>query len=138
MENRITDRKILQSLQDLIRVILRINLLDNLGKDTVLIKDDGLSDCSHYGLSLHLLFSPCPEGLKKLSGCVGQKRERKFVLFSEFLVRCHAVLAHTDNIITFGLKGLIIISQTAGLRSTSACIVLRIEVYDCLLSYKVL
>ena len=138
MENRISDRKILQSAEDLIRVILCINLLDDFGKDTVLIKDEGLSDSSHYGLSVHLLFAPCPEGLKKLSGCVGQKRERKFVLFSEFLVRCHAILAHTYNVITFCLKGLIIISKAACFCCASAGIVLRIEIYDRLLSEQVL
>ena len=55
---------IMRLIQDLRSMILSVHLLDNLYKNTLFVKDEGLPERAHSRLSIHLLLSPCTECLK--------------------------------------------------------------------------
>ena len=58
--------------QDLLGMVLCIDLLDDFSEDSVLVEDEGAAKGSHDCLSVHLLLSPCSEGLEHLCGSIGQ------------------------------------------------------------------
>ena len=51
-------------------MVLCVNLIYNLYKDPVFIKDECLPEGPHSCLSINLIFAPCTEGLKDFSGCI--------------------------------------------------------------------
>ena len=58
--------------QNLRRVILGVNIFDDFCQNSVLIKDECPAQGTHHGLAVHLLLSPCSEGLEHLCGSIGQ------------------------------------------------------------------
>ena len=60
------------SFQNLLRMILSVHLLDDFREDSVLVEDEGPADGPHHCLAIHLLLSPCSEGLEHLCGSIGQ------------------------------------------------------------------
>ena len=60
------------SFENLLSMILSVHLLDDFRQDSVLVEDEGPSQGAHHGLSIHLLLSPCSEGLEHLCGSIGQ------------------------------------------------------------------
>jgi len=119
-------------------VILCVNFLDYPLQDTVLVKYECPSDGAHHRLAIHLLLSPGSERLKHLCGRIREQRERQVILVSKLPVRRRTVLAHSYDIISLCNQGSMIVTEIASLSSTSACIILRIEIYDCSFTCKVL
>ena len=126
------------SIKDLRSMILRIDILDYPRQDAVFIKDEGPADSTHDGLAVHFLLAPGSECLKHLGRGIRQKSERKIVLLTELPVRSRTVLAYPDDIVSLGDKRIIIVPDAARFCRTSACIILRIEIHNGLLSHEVL
>ena len=60
------------SFEYLLSMILSVHLLDDFREDPVLVEDEGPAEGPHHSLSVHLLLSPCSEGLEHLCGSIGQ------------------------------------------------------------------
>lgn len=60
------------SFQNLLRMVFCVHLLDDFREDSVLVEDEGPAEGPHHCLSVHLLLSPCSEGLEHLCGSIGQ------------------------------------------------------------------
>lgn len=114
-----------------------VHFLYYFSKDAFFVKDEGFSDCAHYCLAVHLLFSPGAEGLQHLRGSVRKQSERKLIFVLELSVRRCAVLAYSYDIVSAGLECFEIVSDIACFCCAAACVVFRIKIYDCLLSEKV-
>ena len=63
-----------------------------------------------------------------------KKGERESVLLGEPCVGLLAVLAYTDNVVSCGFQGLVVVPDGTGLGSTPGGVVLRVEIDDGLLS----
>lgn len=53
-------------------MVLSVHLLDDFREDSVLVEDEGPAEGPHHCLAIHLLLSPCSEGLEHLCGSIGQ------------------------------------------------------------------
>ena len=124
--------------QDLLRVILCVDFVDYLGEDSVFVEDEGLTESSHIFLTVQGLLSPRSEGLNHFCRRICQERKRKVILCSKVFMRLHAILADSDYIVTLCYHCLIVVTKVAGFLSTSAGVVLRIEIDYGLFSYKVI
>ena len=126
--------KILPLFQYLGCVVFGVDLFDDFGEDTIFVKDECLAQGTHILTAIKSLLSPCSKNLNHFCRCVCEEGEGKFIFLRKLLMRVNAVLADADDIISFGNHRLIVITDIASLLRTSACIILRIEIDDGLLS----
>ena len=57
-------------------MVLGVHLLDDVHADSVLVKDEGLAQCSHADLPVELLFAPCTESPE--SNPLGKSKSQSF------------------------------------------------------------
>ena len=111
-------------------MVLGVDLLDYLGQHSVLIKNESLSDGSHYSLTIHFLFSPDAEGFDPFLVGVSHEVEVQFLLGDEAEVGGGRINADADDLAACPEEFGVVVTEVARLGGAARCAVFGIEIDD--------
>src|SRR6185369_9378218 len=126
-----------ESFEDLIGVILRLDLLENLFDLSLLIDQKGGPMNTHVGSAHELLLSPNSVSFCDRPIRIGQKSEGKFVLGFKLFMSCFFVGRNTQDRDSFLLELGKLVSKGARLFGAARRVVFRIKIKHNLLPAKV-
>lgn len=124
--------------QDLLGMVLRIDLCDDLFDGAILIDHKGHPVNAIVGSAHEFFRAPDTVGVDDGSFSVRDEGEREVEFGTEFLVRLERIGAHPDDLVPLAEQLLMIVAQVAGFRRTTGCVVLGVEIKNDLLSLEIL
>ena len=112
-----------------------VDFFDEAFEDAVFVEDEGAAEGALDGFAVHFLFTPGAEVLQELRGGVGEEAEGQVVFAAEAGVGFDAVFADTDDVVTGGREGFVVVAEGAGFGRASGGVVFGIEVDDGLAAF---
>ena len=96
--------------------------------DTFFVDNESGTEGAHILASIHAFLTPHTELFHQFLVGIGNESKWKLVLSYELLMRLSIVYTYSNDFVTGLAEFCIIVTQIACLRSTSRCVVLRVEV----------
>lgn len=108
----------------------RLDLLDDVGDDAILIYDKRVAGDAHVFFPIHRFFHPAAVSLDRFLFWVAEQREREIIFLRESLVLLDAICADAKHSRTGFFNLFPGVSQAARLRRTAGRVVFRVEIED--------